>query len=287
MKRFIVLLCVWLFPSSSYGKEGEEPHSHIGNFALPLSQQPGPLIGFGENIIARNQIQVFLFGDDYIGQKKHFVDLIPGILYGITDSFSLFFNVPVAASYKQNQNHSSGFEDLFLQFEYAIYTKEASCFSDQATIVVNASFPTGSSSKTPSTGFGAVSYFIGATYNRTWVKWYCFTSYGAQLPMSHHGTQFGNQYLYQFGFGRNIANAGGWILAWMVEIDGTFSERSRIKGSLDPNSGGNVVYITPSFWASSEDWIIQLGLGYAVQQNLFGNQTDDEALVSFNFGRTF
>lgn len=282
------LLLITMSACGFFGNENESIKPPlVGNFALAPSQQPGPLIGFGENIIGRNQIQVFLFGDDYVGKKKHFIDLIPGILYGITDNLSVFFNVPVAAAYKLNQNHSSGFEDLFLQFEYAIYTKESSHSSDQVTIVANASFPTGSSLKIPPTGFGTIAYFVGLTYNRTWINWFVFTSYGAELPMSHHGTQFGNQYLYQFGFGRNITNVDGWILAWMVEIDGTFSECNRIQGSIDRNSGGNVIYITPSLWASSKDWILQFGLGYAVQQTLSGNQTNNDALISLNFGRTF
>lgn len=273
--------------TSSYAKEGEEPLCKIGNFALSPSQQPVPLIGFGENIIESNQIQIYLSGDAYIGKKKHSIDLIPSVLYGITDRFSVFFNVPIAASYMENQNRSAGLEDLFLQFEYAIYTKNSSCSSDQITIVANVSFPTGSSQKSPATGFGAVAYFIGATYNRTWVNWFVFTAYGAELPMSHHETQFGHQFLYQFGFGRNITNAWGWIFAAMTEIDGTFYTRNRIYGNIDPNSGGNIIYLFPSFWASSQEWVIQLGLGYAVQQNLFGDQKRSEWLSAFKVARTF
>jgi len=258
-----------------------------GNFSLPFSQQPSPLLSFGENILGRNQAQVLFFGDDFIDEDQHFVDLIPQILYGITDSFSVFFNLPIAASYKANQNHSSGLEDLFVQFEYALFTGQYPCAVDQVTLVFNTSFPTGSTQKKPTTGFGAVAYFVGTTYNRTWENWYVFTSYGAELPMSHQGTQFGNQFLYQFGFGRNIATPKGWILAWMTEITGTFSARNQIQGKTDPNSGGNVVYLTPSFWASSTDWILQIGFGFAVQQNLFGIQNRDKYLLGFNFVRTF
>jgi hypothetical protein len=285
IEALIFIALFFSFPI--YGKEEDKPHCNVGNFALPPSQQPSPLISFGENIIDRNEVQVFLFGDDYLGKDKYFVDLVPGILYGITNQFSVFFNIPVAVTYKSDESHSSGLEDLFLQFEYAIYTRVSSCSSDQATIVVNASFPTGSSRKNPSTGFGAVGYFIGATYNRTWENWFCFTSYGAELPMSHHGTQFGNQFQYQFGFGRNITNTKGWMFAWMAEIDGTFSTRNHIHGSIDPNSGGNVIYLTPSLWISSKNLILQLGIGYAIEQNLFGQQTQDKYLFAFNFGRMF
>jgi hypothetical protein len=174
-----------------------------------------------------------------------------------------------------------------LQFEYAIYARASSCSSDQVTLVANASFPTGSGRKNPPTGFGAMGYFGGVTYNRTWPDWFCFTSYGTEWPAPHHGTRFGNQFLYQFGFGRNIVDTKNWVFAWIAEIDGTFSARNKIHGKTDPNSGGNVVYLTPSLWASSEDWIFQLGTGYAVQQNLFGNQKRSEWLLAFDVRRTF
>ena len=95
------------------------------------------------------------------------------------------------------------------------------------------------------------------------------------------------QYLYEFGFGRIFATAGGWIFNWLIEIDGTFSEKDKYHGIKNPDSGGNVIYVTPSLWASSENWIIQAGLGYAVQQHLFGDQNRKGYLLVFNFGRTF
>src|SRR5690348_15771142 len=140
MQKFVFYLLIGLIFSFELNcKESEEPSCKIGNFALSASQQPGPFISFGENIIDRNEIQLFLFGNDLIGKEKHFIDAVPGILYGITDDFSVFFNVPIAVSYKDG-HHSSGFGDMFLQFEYAVYSDTHSCSSDQVTIVANASF---------------------------------------------------------------------------------------------------------------------------------------------------
>ncbi len=283
----LLFLFLMFFLFEIHSAESNPPLCEKGNFALPPAQQPGPLVGFGENILEKNQVQLFLFGDDFVGREKYFIDIVPGILYGITNNFSVFFNVPLAARYKVDGSHSSGLEDLFLQFEYALYTRRSASSSDQVTLVANLSFPTGSSHKIPPTGFGSVSYFLGATYNRTWANWFWFTSYGAELTGSHHGTQLGDQFFYQAGFGRNITNAKGWIFAWMAEIDGIFFKRDKIHGTSNPNSGGNVIYLTPSLWASSKDWIFQLGLGYAVQQNLFGNQKRAEYLLALNIGKTF
>jgi hypothetical protein len=269
--------------------EKDKPkHWKIGNLAMPSSQQPGPLISFGENVLDQGLTQFFIFADDFGGDHKHFIDLQPGILYGITDSFSVFLNLPIALSYRDDDHHSSGLEDVFVEFEYAFYNKEDFFYVDQATLVASISFPSGSAEKVPPTGFDSLGLFVGATYNRTGFDWFYFTSYGANISdWSRHRTKIGNSYDYQAGFGRRIANLPGWLFAWMVEVDGTFSQRNVIDGVKDPNSGGNVIYATPSIWISSEKLIFQLGAGYAVEQHLFGDQRRDQYLLALNIGWTF
>lgn len=258
----------------------------IGNFALPNSQQPSPLIGFGENIIDKDQKQLFLFADDYAGVNEHYVDVIPSLLYGITDNVSIFINAPVAASYQSGNQHSAGIEDAFVQLEYAYYNKTTSTYVDQFTLIANVAAPTGSIQKNPYTGFGSPSYFLGMTFNRTYADWFVFGSPGADLTTAKNGTKFGNSFLYQIGFGKNITNINGWILAWMVEGDGTYTQKNRIRGTIDPNSGGNIVYVTPSIWASTKKLIFQFGAGLPVTQHFNGSQPHSTYLIAANFGWT-
>lgn len=276
-----------LFSYKAYGRGYEQAPCTTGNFALPGSQQPGAFISFGQNILDKDQVQVYLDGMDIIGKHQNFYSMETGIIYGITDSFSALLAIPYAVRFKEDHECSSGLADIALQLEYAVFTKEFSCSCHEVTIVANASFPTGSSHKSPPTGFGSVGYFIGPTYSYTGPYWFAFTSYGAEFPTTHNGTKFGNAYLYQFGFGRNIANTKNWVLAWVVEFDGTFEERTKVKGVTNPDSGGNVIYVTPSFSASSKDWIFQFGFGFAVQQHLFGNQNRNKYLAAFTIERSF
>lgn len=280
-----ILLCLSL-TSKIYARKEAEPECSLGNFAVPPSQQPGPLISFGENILYKNTLQVFLFADDYIDKNQYFIDVVPSFLYAITDNFSVFFNVPVVA-FKKGRNHSYGLGDIPIQFEYAYYNKGHTCSSDLATIVANVTIPTGSSNKQPPTGFGAPSFFIGATYNHTTDTWFYFTSYGAVFTTTHHRTKFGNQYLYQFGIGRNIVAIRDWVYAWVVEFDGTFYERDRLHGTINPNSGGNLIYVTPSLSISSQHIMIQFGFGFAAQQHLFGHQPKSLYLLAGSLGWTF
>ena len=277
------ILC-WI-PGLIFAKDSDPLEK--GNFALLISQQPGPLVSFGENIVDKGTAQLFVMGDAFIGHNNYLTDITPGFLYGIRDDLSIFLNVPFSPGNKDGTAHSSGFEDVFAQLEYAYFTQEDEDIVQQGTLVASIAFPTGSISKQPPTGFGSTSFFIGTTYSYMKPDWFFFTSPGAVLMTSRHGTKAGNEFFYQGGLGRNIPSPDGWIFAWMIELDGTYTWKNRIKGTTDSNSGGNVIYITPSFWASSKNLILQLGVGYPVLQHLNGHQSKQFLLVAFDFGYTF
>lgn len=57
-----------------------------------------------------------------------------------------------------------------------------------------------------------------------------------------------------------------------IEFDGTQTEKNKIQGITDPNSGGNVIFVIPSIWLSSKQWIFQWGIGFPLVQNLNGHQ---------------
>lgn len=171
--------------------------------------------------------------------------------------------------------------------EYAFYQADRHLSTDQATIVANVTIPSGSATKDPPTGVGAPSFFIGGTFNRTAVDWFYFSSLGAMLTTEYDLGKLGNKYYYQAGIGRHIPSPRGWIFAVMLELDGQYNSKDRVDGSKDPNTGGNVVFITPSLWISSEKIIIQLGWGGVLTQHLNGDQSKFTHQMLCNFGWTF
>lgn len=260
----------------------------IGNLAFPVSQQPNPLVSFGQNIINEKQVQAYVLTTEFKNKREYFINVVPSILYGVTDDLSIFISVPVAARYRQEENHSAGVNDLIVQFEYSPYTKEYRTYYDQITLVGNVTIPTGSTKKVPQTGFGANSFFIGGIYSNMSINWFYFTSYGGLLTTTSHRTKFGNLFLYQFGVGRRIYSTSNWLFAGMVEFDGFYQWRNKIRGVTDPNSGGNFILLTPSIFISSkESLIVQFGMGFPIQQHLFGDQNRKEYLLALNVGWTF
>ena len=201
-------------------RDTEQEQSHpppIGNFSLPVSQQPSKFISIGENNIEKGQLLLAVFADAYLGKHSYSTDVIPNVLYGITNELTILLGVPFSPRNKDHDAHSSGMEDVFAQLEYTIYNEENTHASNQATIVAGVTFPTGSSTKTPPTGFGSNAFLLGITYSHMTVDWYYLMSPGVVLTTSKHGTKFGEQFLYQFGLGRNLPSPqmnlrtlGGW-----------------------------------------------------------------------------
>lgn len=268
-------------------KKEEEKPPRIGNFSLPTSQQPAALVGFGGNIIDKGEVQLYFFADGFFGKQKILSDLIPSVLFGITDTWSIYFNFPYAPVLKDGRKRSSGPEDFFIQLEYAFYNKSRALYQDQATVVANITAPTGSVKKNPPTGFGSPSLFLGGTFYRTYVHWFFFTADGAILTTADNRYKAGDQFLYQMGFGKNFDSPEDWIYAWMVEITGQYYQKNRVKGKLDPNTGGNIILATPSLWISNKNMLLQLGVSLPINQRLFGRQHKIDAGVNLNFAWSF
>lgn len=286
LTSILVLLALRTIAEAGQEKGPELPI--IGNFSLPTSQEPAPLVSFGQNIVNKGDIIIELSGDHIRGHNSYFNDVIPNIIYGIRDDLVLYVAVPFSPGSKLGASHSSGIEDIPLQLEYAFFNKNTSQWSEQATVVGNVTLPSGSSSKNPPTGFGSTSYFLGTTFAHMTVKWYAFASPGVILTTSHHGTQFGNQFLYQCGVGRFIdSSPTGWIFEWIVEFDGTYIGKDKFHNVTDPDSGGNTIFITPTIWMSSKRYIFQFGVGFPIVQNLNGHQDKLNMSINYNFAVTF
>lgn len=253
----------------------------VGNFIVPSYQQPGPLISLGQTIVDKGVSQIVLFGSYLNGNGQNYTAFAPEFIHGITDQLTFLFSSPYAVDFQQKGAHSSGFQDLDFQLEYAFYSKSTKTYTDTATVIGAVSLPTGSGTTNPPTGYGAVSYLIGGTFNRTYADWLGFVSGGVQLPTNHNGTKFGNSFLYQGAIGKNISVIQSkWVFAWLVEVDGTYSKRNQINNIVQHNSGGNTIYVTPSLTLSSKSMYWQLGIGVPVVQNLYGNQPKNNYSVS-------
>lgn len=257
-----------------------------GNLALPTSQQPGPLFCFGQNIIDKNDLQFFLSTDYVKGKATKFTEFTPALLYGINDKFSLFITLPIMHHLTVNNKKLSGLENITLQLEYGIFEKDKKYATHQATLVANILLPVNTHINNPLTNNGTPSFFLGFTASHLAIKWYVYTSCGITFPLPRHHIKQKNQYLYQYGVGRNLGNLPGWIFTGMIEFFGFYSPGNKITNNLTKNMRGNIFFIGPSLWISSKRLILQAGISFVAAQSLCKNNKYDYD-ASFNIGWKF
>lgn len=259
-----------------------------GNFALPVSQQPAPLIGFGQNIMDRGDTQLFTYFDQLNGINQKSIAVTPTLLYAIRDSASLFIGLPIIAKAVSDNTCSSGVGDIIVQGEYAFFEKNTASTTNMLTCVANVTIPTGSVYKLPPTGLGAPSFFLGATANHVAVDWYYFAAVGGVITTQKDDIKSGNQFLYECGLSKNINYVTDkFIFNWMLELDGIYIQQGSIGHIRSFNSGGNLIALTPSLWLSTPRTFVQAGISWFVSQHLFGDQNKNSLYAALDFGITF
>lgn len=259
-----------------------------GNFALPGPQEPGPLLSFGQTLIGRNKVQLSVDTYSPYSLGGAFDNLNAGLIYGFTDTTSLFFNYPIRNNPETRSHRATSLKDVSIQLEHSIYSSGTRYFQEQGTIVGAVSLPSqNAESKSTGLSFGQPSYFIGATWNRTYVDWMYFASPGFIYTTEGDGIQLGSQYLYQAGLGRALLSVPNQsILFGLLEMNGQYTEKNSFRGRSNPNSGGDIITLTPSLWLSSPWFIVQVGVGFPVLQQLNGNQTNMNYYIASNISWT-
>lgn len=289
---FFLLFLTYTTPFAAIDTTLASEPPTVGNFSLPTSQQPGPFFSFGQNIVDKNQLIVSCNPDYLYSQSQRILDVTPSLLYGITNTASLLLTLPVALSYINDNQNLSGISDLELDLEYAFYNQDNSKYSDQATIIFSPTFPistldsiskkqdpnkrvSGFSKKNSPSSFNAMTYFIGATYSRTLIDWYGFIAPGVLFIEKQDSIQQGTQYYYNLGIGHIIKSLEKkYICSGLLEFNGEYSEKTQLASHVVPNTGGNIIYATPSLWFSTPKLIVQVGISLPVSQHWYGTQAN-------------
>lgn len=256
-----------------------------GNFALPSPQQPGPLLSFGQTLIGRNQVQLNYSTFSPYHVVGAFRNMNAALTFGLTDDTSVYFDVPVAAEYSARSVRSTALKDATLQLEHAVYTAGNQRYQEQSTVVGAITLPINDPALTKAIkGYGSPAYFIGGTYNRTYVDWLFFASPGYWQTTTSDHLKIGSQWLYQAGLGHSICSVTDQSLLFgLLEMDGQYTYRDQVFGRSRRNTGGNVVALTPSLSLAFRHLITQVGVGFPVIQNLNGNQTKTDYFIAANF----
>jgi hypothetical protein len=262
----------------------EPEQLRIGNLALPSSQQPGTLFGFGQYIVDEGDFLGACAPIFQLGHDNNFSYVVPYLTYGIQDDMVVIFSLPVAAEFRDGCHTSSGLLDAYLEFEYAMYSYVTEVSSWEFSLVGAFTLPFGNWRKQPSTGFGSPAFFAGTIARYLSTEWYWYLALGGFFTTSHNNSRGGNTYLYQTGFGKNIGyESDKWICTLIFELNGNFSEKHKFCGILDQNTGGTQIALGPSIFFSTQKFIFQAGILPVVYQKWNGRQRKATMLIDLNF----
>jgi hypothetical protein len=288
IRLVLLAMCIQIGATAPEEPQKIEPIK-VGNLSLPTSQMPGTLFAFGQTIIEKGDIVGYGYFDGIKGCNRRLHETIPFGIIGITDKLAFSAYFPVALSFKENDFKSSGIEDIYLFAEYAFFDKPTHTAYNFATICGAIFLPTGSLTKAPATGNGAVSLFLGFTIAHLAIDWYYFTSQGVIVTQKNKclGEKVGDSYLYQFGLGHNIKSPKGWIFLGLIELFGSYSGDYIFDNKIACDSESNVIFLAPSFFMSNERFSFHAGIGYCISQHLPAGSNKDHYIYAVEFGWKF
>lgn len=289
MKSIKIILVFIFYFNMKCADDPEKIQVKLGNLALPNSQQPGPLFGFGQNVIDKGDFQFFT-NVDYLKGKlfdSKYNDVAPALLYAFNNHCSVFLAAPFAVQ-STFDGRINGIENILVQFEFDLYAKDKLTATDEITFLIAGLLPVGSPCMNPPTGFTAPSIFVGTTASHMAIDWYYFIEFGAIMPVPRKNIKYGDVFLYNFGLGRSImGNPDNYIFSWLIELNGIYDGNDIFDGVSNPNSGSSFIYVGPSLWLSTKKFILQAGIEFIVYEKLQGIQPPKEFFAALTVGWKF
>lgn len=258
-----------------------------GNFAVPPSQMPGPLLSFGQFLVPPKTVQLQT-GFEFINNRGEDADvLVPTAIAGITERLSVAVSIPYFLSLREADRWTSGLSDPSVTAEYAIFTRETKRSTQEATVVTSLSVPIDKTSGVPAKSLGVRSYFIGATFHSMGIKWYGFFSAGQLLFQMKDNAQLGDETLLQAGLGRNLISRKNRIVFALLELNGRRLAKNRERYGFDPQSGGEIINLTPSLGLATRQLYLQLGYSFPIEQHWNNPGFKRNGLASLAIAWTF
>lgn len=218
-----------------------------------------------------------------------------------------------------NLGDPSGFGDVSFFGQYRFYHSDDNL--NHASLVVGLKTPTGQTgiqTDAPSAhhhgaeedhgsspfeahhqpGGGAWSPSIGLSFTRAMGSFsfdtsvlYTVATTGAQK--TDLGDIFGYNFALSYAFGapaRNnffsSSNNAPWTA--VLELNGEWQDYQKTDGAIDPNSGGNTVFISPGIrYSGGKNWNTALSIGAPIVKDTNGYQTDPDYRITYRFVAVF
>lgn len=244
-----------------------------------------------------------------------------GLAYGVSNDFTLSLQLPYLNRKNIREGHfdeiemegeveslgdSRGVGDLTVIGQYRFHNQGETA----ATLFTGLKLPTGETENINDEGeqfetefqpgSGSVDVIFGIATKKSWGP----SSLTGSLLYTIAGegeldTDLGDQFDYNVAYAYRISGATsneaellgpatGYAVDLVLELNGTWRDQEETNGETSPNSGVNVVYLSPGLSITgAQGWFGSLSLGLPVVTNVKGAQDEPDVRVFVTLGTAF
>jgi len=196
--------------------------------------------------------------------------------FGVDDKLALFAVVPVIRRSMKIGNVKttmSGLADAQIFARYQIYRKDGQGTTTRIAPFLGVNIPTG---KTGQTSDGSTDIFGGLILTHASTDW----GFGGQIRYvangRKNGFERGNEksmdvsLQYRLNESRESVGSGGYLFA-VLEANIAHSDRNKLAGNRDPNSGGTTAFLSPGLQYVTRRWVAEAAVRIPVIRDLNGS----------------
>ncbi len=277
--------------------------------AAPITFNTALPVGKGEFVL-REQLVIARSGDDPSGAQRDMTSraLVSVLGYGVNGRLAIFGALPyldkeldVTVSGSRQQRSANGLGDLSLFGRYTVFKRDAPGRTLRLAPFAGITAPTGDDDKRDALGLlppsvqpgtGAWDIFGGAVLTYQTLDY----QIDAQLSYRHNGEANGFErgdvlradasLQYRLWPGTLKSGVPGFLYG-VVETALFHSDKNRISGSEDPNSGGQSIIVTPGLQYVTKRWIVEAGVDLPLLQDLNGTGLESDYVVRAGFRLNF
>ena len=245
-----------------------------------------PIFGLGPHTIFKGGIGVEM---EIEGEKASNKDeeekeytLHTEILYGLTADLAVTLALPLVLEKKTAAGgvaqSSSGPGDLGIRLKYRFWRRDRPGLQDAAALVVGTELPTGDDDTTPRLGSGSTDFLVGLTAARESLVWYYFGDVRYRLNSRDDGLKIGDRFFADVAIGIRPRPTEylKLDLVLLAELNWESRQRNELYGVDVGNTGGDLLFLSPSFFLTYRNWAVKGGVQLPVQHNLHGDQPEDD-----------
>ena len=200
------------------------------------------------------------------------------IIYGLRENLSLTGRIPFILEKKEDGATSSGLGDISLRGKFRFFKKDYLGAQNKAALIGGIKFPTGDEDKKPPVGTGSFDYLAGLTAGHESLKWYYFGTLRYWFNNKDGIKEKGDLFLYDISFGLRpvLREYYEHDLVTLLEFSGEHRNRDKVDNLQDDDTGGDILYLGPTFLWSYRNWMIKGGVQLPIYQDLNGEQKKED-----------